>query len=74
LRIGGQKKDMTYTGATTDSDREWSLAGGRERHTRHARAERPHHHAAGSLAVGRIVLLSATVLIVLAAVLMVTLG
>ncbi|MEE4545030.1 hypothetical protein V2S66_24065 [Streptomyces sp. V4-01] len=66
---------MTYTGVTTDSDREWNLAGAHaDRHPHHARAERPPHHAAGSLAMGRIVLLSASVLIVLAAVLLVTLG
>lgn len=74
-RIRGQKKDMTDTGMTTNSDRMWSRAGVRTgRPHPHARTERPAHHAAGSPATGRVVLLSAAVLLILAAALVVALG
>ncbi|WP_329172790.1 MULTISPECIES: hypothetical protein [unclassified Streptomyces] len=61
---------MTQIRMTTHSTRPWAAG----RPHKHARAGRLRHHAAASMPVGRIILLSAAVLLVLAAALVVALG
>jgi Ca2+/H+ antiporter len=65
---------MTHFRMTTQSTRPWDAATSADTPHRHARDGRPRHHAAGSLPMSYIVLLSATVLIVLAAAIVVALG
>jgi hypothetical protein len=65
---------MTHMRMTTDSAAPWDAGTAAEHPHKHVRAERPHHHAAGSLPLGYIVLLSATAMVVVAAALLVALG
>ncbi|SHM96853.1 hypothetical protein [Actinacidiphila paucisporea] len=65
---------MTHFRMTTQSTSPWGADASVGHPHKHAREGRPSHHAAGSLSLGRIVLLSAAVLIVIAAALVVGLG
>ena len=65
---------MTHFRMTTHSSHSWGADGSFGRPHKHARAGRPRHHAAASLPLKRNILLSAAVLIVIAAVLVGALG
>lgn len=65
---------MTYIKMTPDSTSPWDSDTSADHPHKHARDGRPSHHAAGSLPVRHIVLLSAAILVVIAAALVVALG
>ncbi|WUH91974.1 hypothetical protein OG900_18905 [Streptomyces sp. NBC_00433] len=65
---------MTHFRMTTQSSHPWAAGASVGHPHKHARDGRPGHHAAASMSLGRIVLLSAAVLIVFAAALVVVFG
>ncbi|WP_327288351.1 hypothetical protein [Streptomyces sp. NBC_01198] len=65
---------MTHIRMTTYSSGAWGAETSADQPHKHARDGRPRHHAAGSLPMGHIILLSTAVLVVIAAALLVTLG
>ncbi|MFG1809664.1 hypothetical protein [Streptomyces sp. NPDC049040] len=65
---------MTHLRMTTPGSHQWGADTTVGHPHKHAREGRPSHHAAGSLPLRHIVLLSAAVLIVIAAALVVALG
>ncbi|CAG6397796.1 hypothetical protein NMG29_00500 [Streptomyces cocklensis] len=65
---------MTHYRMTTQTSHSWDSGASVGREHKHARAGRPSHHAAGALTPGRMVLLAAAALLVVAAVFVVAFG